>query len=108
MKQPAKPLAPVDEETLVNVAVHMLAEFCGVTMPLPQPVPLQPENLEPVPAKAFSAIEVPTGNRAWQAVPQNMPGGEEVTDPSPLPAMAIVKATELPISVISFADGSAT
>ena len=92
----------------LNTAVQSTPGFWIVAMPLPQPVPFQPENSEPVPASALSATRLPTGNRAWHAAPQAMPGGDDDTEPMPLPSSATVRAAVLPISVTAFANRPVT
>ena len=63
MKQ-LKPLAPVEEETFLNVAVQRIPPLCMGTVPVSQPAPLQPENCEPVPAVALKATKLESGKRA--------------------------------------------
>src|ERR1700758_5620805 len=103
-----KPLAPVEAETFAKVAVHVTELPAILTVPLSQPLPDQPEKVEPSPGCAVSATEVPSGKRIWHAVPQAMPVGIEITLPMPLPAKRMLRAPELPISVIVFAPASLT
>ena len=57
-----------------------------VTEPVVQPVPLQPEKVEPEAAVAVRVTTVPLLKIPEQVVPQLMPAGELVTVPLPVPA----------------------
>jgi hypothetical protein len=50
---------------------------------VPAHAPVQAVRFEPDADLAVSVIAVPCGNVAVQVAPQSMPGGLEVTDPSP-------------------------
>jgi hypothetical protein len=67
--------------------VQVLLAF-KVTMPVVQPVPDQPENIEPAAGVAVSVTKVPLLNEAEQVLPQLMPAGPLVTVPVPEPALA--------------------
>jgi hypothetical protein len=56
-----------------------------VTVPLLQPWPLQPVNLESAPAVAFKVTTVPLSNNAAQVGPQLIPAGVLITLPLPVP-----------------------
>jgi hypothetical protein len=56
-----------------------------VTVPVVQPWPLQPVNLESAPAVAFKLTTVPLSNNAKQVAPQLMPAGVLITLPLPVP-----------------------
>src|SRR5688572_3777545 len=73
----------------VNVAVTVVAAVtvtAQVPVPL-QPPPLQPVNVEPVVGVAIRVITVPWPTISLQSVPQLMPGGDDVTVPTPVPAV---------------------
>jgi hypothetical protein len=59
-----------------------------VTVPVVQPVPDQPENVEPVVGAAVNVTNAPLLKEAEQVLPQLMPAGAPVTVPVPLPALA--------------------
>lgn len=68
-----------------------LALIVTVQVLLPeQPLPLQPEKIEPVAALAVSVTELPRPKAAEQVAPQLMPAGLEVTVPVPFPAFVTV------------------
>lgn len=56
-----------------------------VTVPLLQPWPLQPMNLESAPAVAFKVTTVALSNNAEQVGPQLIPAGVLITLPLPVP-----------------------
>jgi len=76
----------------VNVAVTVCAAFTvTVQVPVPvQPPPLQPANVEPVAGVAVRVTAVPLANGEEQVVPHEMPAGELVTVPDPVPALVSV------------------
>ena len=77
--------------TSVNVAVTFLAASIVTTQaPVPVHAPLQPANDELASGVALSVTSVPSAKPAAQAGPQEMPAGEEVTVPEPVPARATV------------------
>jgi hypothetical protein len=53
-------------------------------------VPLKPENLDPLAGVAVRVTTLERAKVATQAppVPQAIPGGDDVTDPSPSPVLA--------------------
>ena len=57
-----------------------------VTVPVEQPVPLQPAKVEPAAALADKVTVVPLLKVPEQVVPQLMPAGELETVPLPVPA----------------------
>lgn len=62
-----------------------------VQVPVPvQPPPLHPANVEPALAEAVRVTLVPSRKLAEQVEPHEMPAGDEVTVPTPVP----VRATE--------------
>ncbi|HEY2920706.1 MAG TPA: hypothetical protein VGK77_17115 [Candidatus Binatia bacterium] len=56
-----------------------------VTVPVLQPWPLQPVNVESAPAVAFKVTTVPLSNNAEQVGPQLIPAGVLITLPLPVP-----------------------
>jgi hypothetical protein len=56
-----------------------------VTVPVLQPWPLQPVNLESAPAVAFKVTTAPLSNNAEQLGPQLIPAGVLITLPLPVP-----------------------
>jgi hypothetical protein len=81
----------------LNVAVQVFAAFT-VTTPVPQPVPLQPPNVEPAAGVAVNVTTVPLLNDAGQALPQLIPAGLLVTVPFPVPLLFVV-FTKLTVSM---------
>ena len=59
-----------------------------VTVPVEQPAPLQPTNVEPVAAVAVRVTIVPLLKLAEQVLPQLIPLGELLTVPLPVPDFA--------------------
>lgn len=72
-------------------AVTDLSEFM-TTVQFPDPVqaPDQPEKV-PEEAVGVSVMEAPSAKSAWQALPQLIPAGIELTDPDPDPERATVR-----------------
>ena len=71
----------------LKVAVTAVFAFSVIwQVPVPLQAPLQPANVEFVPAVAVSVILVPDAKFALQAVPQLIPEGLLVTVPVPVPA----------------------
>jgi len=75
-----------------NVAVTLWAALI-VTVQVPVPVqpPLQPVNVEPVAGVAVSVTAVPLANAVEQVAPHEMPVGELVTVPLPVPAFVTAR-----------------
>lgn len=65
----------------------------------PAQAPVQPEKTLLAAGVAVSVTLVPTGNGATQVAPQEMPAGEDVTDPVPAPERATVKFAVLRVKV---------
>jgi hypothetical protein len=59
-----------------------------VTVPLPQPVPVQPLNFDPIAGTAVSTTCVPPATLVLQSLPQLIPFA--LTVPLPPPALATV------------------
>jgi hypothetical protein len=76
-----------DDCTKVNVAVTDVAAFTVTTqVPVPeQPPPLQPVNVDPAAGAAVRVTAVPPVKACEQVAPQEMPAGELVTVPLPVP-----------------------
>ena len=78
---------------VLNVAVTALAAVIVTAHVLvPVQAPLQPANVEPVPAAAVSVTTVPLAKPALHVVPQLIPAGLLVTVPVPVPALVTVNA----------------
>ena len=77
----------------LNVAVQDMAAFI-VTVPVVQPVPLQPAKVEPEAGVAVKVTTVPLLKFAEQMLPQLMPAGELVTVPLPVP-VSIMESTKV-------------
>ena len=58
-----------------------------VTVPVVQPEPDQPAKVEPAAGVAVKMTEVPLLKAAEQVLPQFMPAGLLVTNPSPVPLL---------------------
>jgi len=73
--------------TSVNVAVTDVAALIVTThVPVPeQPPPLQPLNVDPAADAAVRVTAVPLVNACEQVAPQEIPAGELVTVPLPVP-----------------------
>jgi hypothetical protein len=78
----------------VNVAVTVIAAvIVTVQVPVPlHPPPLQPVNVEPVPAAAVNVTIAPLRYGSVQSEPQVIPLGLDVTVPVPVPVFATVSA----------------
>ena len=76
----------------MKVAVHVVLAF-NATVPLAQPVPLHPANVQPLAGVAVSATDVPGEKLALQVAPQLIPAGLDVT--VPLPLVRIVSVYEV-------------
>lgn len=63
-------------------------------VPTPPHAPLQPENVEPEAAPAVSVIVVPAATVCVQAEPHEIPTGELVTVPAPVPFFEIESVIE--------------
>jgi hypothetical protein len=81
----------------VKVAVTLVAAFIVTThVPVPlHPPPLQPANVEPLPAAALSVTDVPVVKFCVHDAVQLMPAGELDTLPVPLPVMFTVSGCVL-------------
>jgi hypothetical protein len=86
------PLSWGTVQLLAKVALtDRSALIVTVHVPFPeQPLPLQPEKVEPVAALAVSVTELPFANPAEQVAPQLIPAGLDVTVPVPFPAFVTV------------------
>jgi hypothetical protein len=62
-----------------------------VAVPVVQPVPDQPENVEPVVGAAVNVTNAPLLKEAEQVLPQLMPAGALVTVPVPVPVLLTAK-----------------
>jgi len=69
---------------ILNVAVQVMLPVT-VTVPLLQPAPVQPANVDPLAAVAVIATCVPLATLSLQSLPQLMPVA--VTVPLPVPAL---------------------
>ena len=74
----------------MKVAVQLILAFI-VTLPLVQPVPLQPANVDPLAGVAVNVTEVPLLYDAEHVPPQLIPAGELETVPIPVPAVATAR-----------------
>ncbi len=73
---------------VLNVAVTDFAAVIDTTQaPVPLHAPLQPANVEPAAAVGISVTDVALLKFAEQVAPQEMPAGELVTLPPPVPAL---------------------
>ena len=98
MKQPPNPALGAGSR-LAKLATQPTLPLI-VTRPSEQsPSPLQPAKIDPLDATADNSTTVPTSNDAWQAVPQAIPAGTEVTVPMPVPARAIDSANAPPMAL---------
>jgi len=82
--------------TAVKVAVTDVAAFTVTTQfPVPeQPLPLQPANVEPAAGAALRVTTVPVVKEVEQVAPHEIPAGELVTVPPPVPALVTVRAKD--------------
>lgn len=78
-----------------NVAVQVALAF-KVMLPLVQPAPLQPVNVEPLAGVAVNVTVVPLAYDAKQVLPQLIPAGLLVTVPLPVPFNVTVFMTVTP------------
>jgi hypothetical protein len=95
---PEPVFATVSEKLLnTNVAVTLRASLI-VTVQLAVPVhaPLQPVNVELLPADAVKETIVPMLYVSTQSSPQLIPVGALVTVPVPVPALVTVKVLNVP------------
>jgi hypothetical protein len=88
---PALPTVRV-KLTRLKVAVQVMFAVT-VTVPVVQPVPVQPANVEPLAATAVKATGVPLLKLFVQSLPQLMPVA--VTVPLPVPALFTVSKKSL-------------
>ena len=98
--QSAPVLAPVPpgrtyqlpEGMRLNVAVAVRTAFRVTThVPVPEHAPDQPANAEPDAAAVVKVTTVPEENEALQVEPQEIPAGELVTVPVPVPLETTVR-----------------
>jgi hypothetical protein len=75
-----------------------------VVIPLLQPVPLHPPNVEPAAGVAVKVTRVPPLNDAAHVPPQLMPAGLLVTVPFPV-SLLVTAFTKFIVSVNCCADG---
>jgi hypothetical protein len=90
----------------VKVAVIACAALIvAVHVPVPEQPPLQPVKVEPAAGVAVSVTAVPEVKEVEQVAPQEIPAGELVTVPLPVPALATVSAkddcTKLAVTVVA-------
>lgn len=85
------------------VAAFIVTEHVPVPV---QPPPLQPRNVEPLPALAVSVTAVPAPYDSVQSTPQLIPAGDDVTVPVPAPARiwVSVKVLSVNVAVTDFAS----
>lgn len=84
---------PVPDFVVVNVYVFSVnaaftlaaAVIDTVQVPVPVQAPLQPENVEPADGDTVSVTLVPWVYDAEQVAPQEMPAGDDDTEPLPVP-----------------------
>lgn len=83
--------ATVSAETAVKVAVTFLDVVMDTEqVPVPAQAPDHPEKTDPLVGEAASVTEVPPGNVALQVAPHEIPAGDEVTVPAPVPDLLTV------------------
>jgi hypothetical protein len=74
-------------------------------VPVPEQPPLQPEKVEPAAGVAVSVTAVPEVKEVEQVAPQEIPAGELMTVPLPVPDLATVSAkddcTKLAVTVVA-------
>src|SRR5687767_9142574 len=92
------PTRSPDTMALLNTAVQLMFPVIRI-VPLLQPEPVQPENVEPSAAVAVKTICVPLLAVCVQSLPQLIP--LPITVPLPLPALATVsvKSARLKVAV---------
>jgi len=73
---------------VANVAAQVMFPL-SVTVPVLQPVPVHPANVEPLAAVAVSATDVPLAKTSVQSAPQLIP--VPVTVPLPVPLLLTVR-----------------
>jgi hypothetical protein len=80
----------------VKVAVTVVAAFTvAIHVPVPeQPLPLQPVKVEPAAGVAVKVTAVPIVKGVEQVAPQEIPAGELVTVPVPVPALDTVSGND--------------
>jgi LEA14-like dessication related protein len=89
-------MVPVETELMtggvrsLKVAPIVVFEFTVTVQvdDVPEHAPDQPENVEPEAGEAVRVTVVPEVTEIRQAVPQEMPSGELVTVPEPVPVLA--------------------
>ena len=83
----------------MNVAVTCVsAVSVKVQFPVPpHPPPYQPANCEPASGTADNVTGISSVNGPVQALPQEMPAGELVTVPEPVPVLATMMAGSIPL-----------
>jgi len=93
---PALVTVSAKDDGKVNVAVTDVAAFIVTTqVPVPaQPPPLHPLNVEPVVGVAVKVTTVPLVKACEQVAPQEIPAGELVTVPLPVPDFDTVSAND--------------
>jgi hypothetical protein len=99
---PASVTVNANVVVVLNVAVTLSAALIvivHVPVPLQAALPVQPANVEPVPAAAVNITGVPLAKLALHVVPQLIPAGELVTVPVPVPAFVTVKANVVVLNV---------
>ena|ERR1700733_394278 len=83
----------------LNAAVTAwLALIVTVQPPVPEQAPDQPANVEPVFGVAVSVTTVPTA-KVWQPEPHEVPVGEELTVPVPVPDVVMVRVVRVGLDV---------
>jgi hypothetical protein len=88
-------------ERALKVAVTVVEVFTvRVQVPVPEQGPLQPANVDPVAAAAVRVRELPTETLVEHWDPQEMPDGELVTVPEPVPFLVTVSVTDDVVVVV--------
>ena len=89
------------EQVAVNAAATDRAAFIVTTqeVAVPEHAPDHPLKDEPLAGAAESVTELPLAKLAEQFAPQEIPAGEELTVPLPLPVFEAVSVNEDPVGV---------
>ena len=85
----------------VNVAVTVFAaSIVTAQVPVPVHAPDHPLKIELVSGTVVSITAVPAPYVPVQVVPQDIPAGEEVIVPVPVPALEVVRAYCAPVASV--------